>query len=104
MSLCDVPDSGGLLGRGRVRRRGVGGGRAVREQGVHERTAQQLAGHADGRMTREIYTHVTDTMLQEAAGAIERIMGDGGTNRSSSGSRDDNNAEDDEDQEPGYGA
>jgi hypothetical protein len=55
-------------------------------------------------MTREIYTHVTDTMLQEAAGAIERIMGDGGTNGSSSGSRDDNNAEDDEDQEPGYGA
>jgi hypothetical protein len=54
-------------------------------------------------MTREIYTHVTDTMLQEAAGAIERIMGDGGTNGSSSGSRDDNNAEDDEDQEPGYG-
>ena len=26
------------------------------EQGVHERVAQQLAGHADARMTREIYT------------------------------------------------
>lgn len=46
------------------------------EQGVHERTAQQLAGHADGRMTREIYTHVTDVMLREAADAIERVVGD----------------------------
>jgi integrase len=46
------------------------------EQGVHERTAQQLAGHADGRMTREIYTHVTDTMLREASDAIERLVAD----------------------------
>lgn len=46
------------------------------ELGVHERTAQQLAGHADGRMTREIYTHVTDIMLREAADAIERVVAD----------------------------
>jgi integrase len=46
------------------------------EQGVHERTAQQLAGHADGRMTREIYTQVTDTMLREASDAIERLVAD----------------------------
>jgi integrase len=73
------------------------------EQGVHERTAQKLAGHADGRMTREIYTHVTDTMLQEAADAIENIMGDDADDRangSSSGSIERDNTEDDEGQEP----
>jgi integrase len=91
------------------------------EQGVHERTAQQLAGHADGRMTREIYTHVTDTMLQEAAAAIERAVGDTnaapdderdvadtaddcGVEGSSSGSSERDNPGDDEGQEPGYGA
>jgi integrase len=87
------------------------------EQGVHERTAQQLAGHADGRMTREIYTHVTDTMLQEAADAIERAVGDAETDAegerdagpdspadgSSSGSSDDQDPGDDEGQQPGYG-
>lgn len=65
------------------------------EQGVHERTAQQLAGHADGRMTREIYTHVTDTMLREAGDAIERVVADLDVN----GSRDDTNGGNDEAQE-----
>lgn len=46
------------------------------EQGVHERVAQQLAGHADSRMTREVYTHVTGRMLDGAAEAIERVVGD----------------------------
>ena len=81
-------------------------------------TAQQLAGHADGRMTREIYTHVTDTMLQEAADAIERAIGDAGADPederdaepdspadgSSSGSSDDHDPENDEGQEPEDGA
>jgi predicted pyridoxine 5'-phosphate oxidase superfamily flavin-nucleotide-binding protein len=38
---------------------------------VPERAAPQLAGHADSRMTRRIYTHVTDAMLEAAAKAIE---------------------------------
>jgi integrase len=44
------------------------------EQGVHERVAQQLAGHADARMTREIYTHVTAPMFEAAATAIGRAV------------------------------
>lgn len=46
------------------------------EQGVHERVAQQLAGHADSRVTREGYTHVTARMLDGAAEAIERPAAD----------------------------
>lgn len=46
------------------------------EQGVHERVAQQLAGHADSRITREVYTHVTDRMLDGAVDAIERAAQD----------------------------
>jgi hypothetical protein len=75
---------------------------------VDEHTAQQLAGHADGRMTREIYTHVTETMLKEAADTIERAVGgtdaDADPNGSSSGSSDGTDPENDEGQEPGYGA
>jgi hypothetical protein len=44
------------------------------EQGLHERVAQQLAGHADARMTREIYTHVTAPMFEAAADAIGRAV------------------------------
>ncbi len=44
------------------------------EQGVHERVAQQLAGHADARMTREIYTHVTAPMFEAAASAISHAV------------------------------
>jgi hypothetical protein len=36
-----------------------------------ERAAPHLAGHADSRMTRKIYTYVTDAMLEAAAEAIE---------------------------------
>jgi integrase len=43
------------------------------ENGVHQRVAQQLAGHADSRMTKEVYTHVTDAMMRAAAEAIERV-------------------------------
>ncbi len=42
------------------------------ENGVHERVAQHLAGHADGRMTREVYTHVTQRMLEGATAVVER--------------------------------
>jgi integrase len=42
------------------------------EHGVHERVAQQLAGHADSRITREVYTHVTGSMLDGATAAIVR--------------------------------
>jgi len=44
------------------------------EQGVHERVAQQLAGHADARMTRDIYTHVTGPMFEKAANTIARAV------------------------------
>jgi hypothetical protein len=44
------------------------------EQGVHERAAQQLAGHADAQMTREIYTHVTAPMFEAAANAIAQAV------------------------------
>jgi integrase len=44
------------------------------EHGVHERVAQQLAGHADGRMTREIYTHVTAPMFDAAAKAVSQAI------------------------------
>jgi integrase len=46
------------------------------EHGVHERVAQQLAGHADARMTREIYTHVTAPMFDAAANAISHAVTD----------------------------
>ena len=48
---------------------------ALAERGVPERAAQHLAGHADSRMTRRIYTHVTDAMLETAADAIEDATG-----------------------------
>ena len=41
---------------------------------MHERVAQQLAGHADARMTREIYTHVTAPMFEAAATAISQAV------------------------------
>lgn len=46
------------------------------QQGVHERVAQQLAGHADSRITREVYRHVTARMLDGAAEAIARAVED----------------------------
>jgi hypothetical protein len=45
------------------------------EEEVHERVAQQLAGHADSRTTRDIYTHVTGSMLGGAVDAMERAAG-----------------------------
>ena len=57
------------------------------EQGVHERVAQQLAGHADARMTREIYTHVTAPMFEAAARAISQAVDDAfGSGADASGS------------------
>ena len=59
-------------------------------------------------MTREIYTHVTDTMLQEAADTIERAVGgtdaDADVNGSNSGSSEGNDPRNDEGQEPEDGA
>jgi hypothetical protein len=51
---------------------------ALAERGVPEArgpAAQHLAGHADSRTTRRIYTHVTDAMLEAAADAIEDATG-----------------------------
>jgi hypothetical protein len=59
------------------------------EQGVHERVAQQLAGHADARMTREIYTHVTAPMFDAAADAISQAVdGTFGSSADANGSSD----------------
>lgn len=46
------------------------------ECGVHERVTQQLAGHADGWMTREVYTHVTAPMFDATVAVIEQVMND----------------------------
>ena len=43
---------------------------------MHERVAQYLLGHADSRVTKEIYTHVTGTMLDQAAVAIDQAVTD----------------------------
>ena len=57
---------------------------------MHERVAQQLAGHADSRTERDIYTHVTGSMLEGATDAIEQaargVHGTPATNGSSNGS------------------
>jgi integrase len=73
------------------------------ERGVHERTAQHLAGHEDSRMTRNIYTHVTRTMLDAASAAIEDAVSDitGQATGSPNGSpeHDETQNEDDADEE-----
>jgi integrase len=56
------------------------------ERGVHQRVAQQLAGHDDERMTARIYTHVTPPMFDVAAAAIDQAMND--LNGSKGGSND----------------
>lgn len=68
------------------------------ERGVHQRTAQQLAGHSDSRMTQEVYTHVTDPMFDAAAEAIDRVISDvvGSSNGSNEDDGDDSAADDDE--------
>jgi integrase len=45
-------------------------GTTLAERGVHERVAQYLLGHSDSRTTREIYTHVSDPMMDQAVEAI----------------------------------
>jgi integrase len=60
---------------------------ALAERGIPERAAQHLAGHADSRMTKEIYTHVTGSMLDHAAQVIDQAVTDvAQTNGSKSGS------------------
>ena len=65
-------------------------GTTLAESGVHERVAQQLLGHADSRTTREIYTHVSERMMDHAVHAIseavDRVVGDASGSRI--GSRD----------------
>jgi hypothetical protein len=56
------------------------------ERGVHQRVAQQLAGHDDDCMTARIYTHVTPPMFDVAAAAIDQAMDD--LNGSKGGSND----------------
>lgn len=45
-------------------------------EGVHPKVMQELAGHADPRITMEIYTHVNMESKREAATAVESALGD----------------------------
>ena len=49
---------------------------SLAEEGVNERAAQYLLGHADSRTTREIYTHTTDRMMGLAAELINEAFQD----------------------------
>lgn len=45
-------------------------------EGVHPKVMQELAGHADPRITMEIYTHVNMDSKREAASIVENALGD----------------------------
>lgn len=45
-------------------------------EGIHPKVMQELAGHADPRVTMEIYTHVNMDSKREAAAAVEEALGD----------------------------
>ena len=45
-------------------------------EGVHPKVMQELAGHADPRVTMDIYTHVNMDSKREAAAAVEGALGD----------------------------
>jgi hypothetical protein len=67
-------------------------GTTLAERGVHERVAQYLLGHSDSRTTREIYTHVSDPMMDQAVEAITAAVEEASseaadTNGSRNGSR-----------------
>jgi integrase len=47
-------------------------------QGVPARVAMEVLGHADIRITQNIYTHVFDEAKQQAADAMDRLFGDVG--------------------------
>ena len=64
-------------------------GTNLAENNVHERVAQQLLGHADSRTTREIYTHVSEKMMDDAVRAItDAVDGVIGERAAANGSRD----------------
>jgi site-specific recombinase XerD len=83
-------------------------GTTLGERGVHERVAQQLLGHADSRTSREIYTHVSEKMMGEAAQAITDAVGDvighrAAGNGSPAGSLDHDDAEESREEEDSAG-
>ena len=45
-------------------------------EGIHPRVMQELAGHADPRITMEIHTHVNMDSKREAGDAVETVLGD----------------------------
>lgn len=45
-------------------------------EGIHPKVMQELAGHADPRITMDIYTHVNMDSKREAASAVEGALGD----------------------------
>lgn len=49
----------------------------LREDGVDIRTVQDMLGHADVRLTLNLYSHVTDRMTSAAAAAISRMLEEG---------------------------
>ena len=68
-----------ILQRAEVPHRGMhhlrhGYATTLAENGVNERAAQYLLGHADSRTTRQIYTHTTDRMMHAAASTVDDIF------------------------------
>lgn len=63
-------------------------GTTLAESGVHERVAQQLLAHAGSRTTREIYTRLSERMMDQAvqaiSDAVDRVVGDASGSRSGS--------------------
>ncbi|MBV9100379.1 MAG: site-specific integrase, partial [Candidatus Dormibacteraeota bacterium] len=46
-------------------------------RGVHPKIASEMLGHATVAFTLDVYSHVTETMQQEAANAMDAILTDG---------------------------
>jgi integrase len=44
-------------------------------QGVHPKVVSEMLGHSSLRLTLDTYSHVTPTMQQQAADAMELILG-----------------------------
>lgn len=42
--------------------------------GVHAKMVQEMLGHSTIALTLDVYSHVTPTMHDEAAAAMERVL------------------------------
>ncbi len=44
-------------------------------KGVHPKIASEMLGHSKIGITLDLYSHVTPTMQQQAADALEEVLG-----------------------------